>query len=192
MASARVRISSIVVPCGKVRSKFRSLFFDHLLMAMASPRQTIHTQCDRLIVAHIKLRSLSIPSSRSKATSPMVSFDPSPFERRTMPAISSAERFSTPVRTRMLDPNTSPAGSALTSSAMALAIWRIVMSSATNFAVGTSITTCGAAMPWIEVLVTPALNNRSANSSRSGPIASHQWDLKTRLRSPDRSNCRVR
>ena len=99
----------------------------------------------------------------------MVSFDPSPFERKTMPAISSAERFSTPVRTRMLDPNTSPAGSALTSSAMALAIWRIVMSSATNLAVGTSITTCGAAMPWIEVLVTPALNNRRTNSSAIRP-----------------------
>ena len=99
----------------------------------------------------------------------MVNFDPSPFERRTIPAISSAERFSTPVRTRMLDPNTSPAGSALTSSAMALAIWRIVMSSATNFAVGTSITTCGAAMPWIEVFVTPALNNRRANSSAIRP-----------------------
>ena len=56
-----------------------------------------------------------------------------------------------------------------TSSAMVLAIWRIVMSSATNFAVGTSITTCGAAMPWIEVLVTPALNNRSANSSAIRP-----------------------
>ena len=114
-------------------------------------------------------RSRSTPSTRMSPTSPIVRADPSGLERKTMPAISSGLRFSTPVRTRAFAPCTSPAGSASTSEAMAVAIWVMETSNAIRLADGTSITVCGAAMPRMAVRVTPTANRRVMNSSANRP-----------------------
>ena len=93
-----------------------------------------------------------------------------------MPDISSALRFSVPVRTRRLAPVTSPAGLASTSALIAAAISCMVMSYSTRLADGTSTMVSGAATPRIVVRVTPTSNSRATNSSAkspscSGPIA---------------------
>ena len=86
-----------------------------------------------------------------------------------MDPISLASRFSTPVLTRAFAPSTSPAGSALTSSEIAIAISCMVMSCMIRFDVGTATTVSGAAKPLIVVRVTPALKSLMTNSSANNP-----------------------
>ena len=86
-----------------------------------------------------------------------------------MDPISLASRFSTPVLTRAFAPSTSPAGSALTSSEIAIAISCMVMSCIIRFDVGTATTVSGAANPLMVVRVTPAVKSLMTNSSANNP-----------------------
>ena len=123
IAAARVRISVTSTASGKLVCSSSATSSTTRWIAIASPPSERSIRTDMADFSPTKYRlSRSTPSTLMRATSPTVRLDPSGFERSTMARICSADRFATPVLTRVFEPATSPAGSASTSSAIALAI----------------------------------------------------------------------
>jgi hypothetical protein len=176
ITSARVLISSICTPSGKVSARSSATRCAVCWMPIASPWAERST---RTVTAESgptnSARSRSACPTRTSATSPMVRLAPSGPLRRTMAAISSAVRRGLPVRTRAAPPPTSPAGSARVSAAIAAAMSAMATSWRTSDADETRTTVSGAAIPLIEVRVTPSANSRIAYSSANRP----SWSTET-------------
>ena len=148
IASARVRISSIVTPLGSITAISAATLSTLCWIPMASPpsERSIRTEIAGSSPTKYPT-SRSEPCSITRATSPTSNDDPSALLRNTTRDRASALRFAVPVRTRALAPVTSPAGLASTSAAITAAISAMVMSWRISLVDGTSIRVCGAATP---------------------------------------------
>ena len=164
--------SSIRTPAGKPTRICSATSSTSACKPIASPVADLSTRiCTAGSSPTKKARSRFAGSTRTRPTSPTVKLAPSAVWRKTIRAISLAERLASPARTRAV-PAISPAGCAVTSRPIAPEISCMLISCRIRASEGTSTTTRPAATPWIVVCVTPRANSRVTISSANCPNCS--------------------